>query len=358
MSAEGRRRRASALVALVTVALLGLGGCVRTHLFYDTRELRHEPLDKKHQRALTQELAGRLKGKRVQWVDPDGKERSLSPDAGGLSQLPLPELAALWLATSVGDLGGENDLRVHVSKRRSVPVSVLRDLEGNVRIISARRGHTADDGAAPSLNEIKKRFSLRRKVSGRWSAKERRALAAALSLLSPSELERIREVAFERRSVSPDGDRARSAFFEMEGCRAVIYLYSSGVSADRFRFTGDASRPKSAMLHSLVHEIGHALEQSAANERYCAAEKARGALANRLINEGNSLVKDSPALAAYLRALDGSPAPTDYGDTSAHESFAESFALFHVDPDALARTRPSVYRWFKEGRHLEAFGDR
>lgn len=344
-------------VVIVVTSVL-LGGCARTHLFYDTRELRHEPLQEKQKRALVQQLASRLKDREVTWVEPNGRERLLTSDVKGLSRLPMAELGALWLATSGGDVGGENDLRVQVSKRRSVPVTVLRDLEGNVRIVSAPKGDRERAAPALSLEQIRSRFSLEGKMRGKWSAAERRALVEGLALLSSDELARVRSVRFERRALSPDGDVTRGAFFEMNGCRAVIFIYSSGVDADRYRFAGDPSRPRSAMLHSLLHEIGHAVEQSAARERFCAAARTNGARANTLIGEGNRLVSESPALGAYLIALGEQPAPTDYGNSSPQESFAESFALFHVDPGALERTRPDVYRWFAEGGHLRALAER
>jgi hypothetical protein len=50
------------------------------------------------------------------------------------------------------------------------------------------------------------------------------------------------------------------------------------------------------------------------------------------------------------RALDG---PTLYGRTDVSESFAESFALFHVHPDSLQRISPDVQAWFASGAHLE-----
>lgn len=346
------------LLALALLAVAVSSGCARTHLFYDTRELRHEPLEKRQKQALVRELADDVDGKRLVWVDPDGRERTLSSDVAGLSDLPLAELGALWLATSGGEPGGEHDMRVRVGRERSVPVSVLRDLEGNITIVSAPEDAGRRRGAALSLDEIRKRFGLEHELKGKWAPVERLALAEGLALLSPDELRRVRAVRFERRKLSPDGDPSRGAFFVMEGCRAVIYLYSSGVAADRYRFTGDARAPKSAMLHSLLHEIGHAIEQSAARERYCKAKGAHVTLANRLIAEGNALVESSPALAAYLAALGDAPAPTDYGATSGHESFAESFALYRVDPAALERARPSAYRWFAEGGHLKALEER
>lgn len=95
---RGARLLAAALVVAALSALSS--GCARSHLFYDTRELRHEPLEEKHRAALVEALSGKLSGRRLTWVDADGREQPLSTDKAGLSRLPLAELGALWLATA------------------------------------------------------------------------------------------------------------------------------------------------------------------------------------------------------------------------------------------------------------------
>jgi hypothetical protein len=345
-----------ALLLVVALATLAGAGCGRGHLFYDTRELRHEPMTNGQKRALAQTVAGRVGGRSITWVDGAGNERAVDTDSAALAKLPLPELGALWLATATGDKGGENDLRVQLARKPSAAVSVIADLEGNLRIISPpASGAPAREGPVLSEDELRQRFGLQKDMPGTWGTPERRALADALAALSSAELRLVRAVVFDRRTKSRDGDLSRAALYEQKGCRAVIYLYATGVQSDRYRFVGEPSAPRSATLHSILHEIGHAIEQAGSRSRYCAAERARGNNAkNRLIREGNRLLLNSPVLADYLDALDGEPAPTDYGATSPHESFAESFALFHVDPAALERTRPRVYEWFKGGGHLES----
>lgn len=352
------RRNAPVAGALTAAALcaVALAGCARTHLFYDARELRHQPLQPRSDRAITAELAGRVAGRSIVWVTADGSERALSADETGLRALGLAERGALWLALSGGEHGGENDLRVRVAGHESRPVTVLTGLDGSVRIISSPPGPSRSDDEVLSEEGIRQRFALRGRLPGTWHDTERRALTDALASLDRKELELVRSIVWDREGRSRDGDPNRAALYEMRGCRAVIYLYSSGVRADRFRFVGDPTEPKSAVLHSIVHEIGHAFEQSAARDAYCAAEKAAGARANQLVDQGNRLADRSPVLEEYLGVLAGQPAPTDYGNASAHESFAESFALFHVDAAALLRTRPAVHAWFAAGGHLRALG--
>ena len=64
-------------------------------------------------------------------------------------------------------------------------------------------------------------------------------------------------------------------------------------------------------------------------------------------------MKVGPVLSAYKRVKGKSRGPTPYGTTSLAESFAESFALYRVDPNALRRVMPKVYRWFKSGDHIK-----
>jgi hypothetical protein len=206
-----------------------------------------------------------------------------------------------------------------------------------------------------SKKALAEKFGLRGEVLGIWEFAERQALHDALSLLNAEELEIIRDVDWARAHHPPDRNMNRAALFEGKGCEARINVYASGVAADKYRFVGDPSAPKNAMLHSILHEIGHALEHTPARVRYCAVKKARGnARKNALILQGNALVKKSPVLAAYLEVLGEVPAPTEYGRSAKTESFAEAFALFRVDPAALKRVAPKVSVWFEDNGHLRA----
>jgi len=358
-SSSSRRRRPRAWTWATTwatacgLALLCSTGCARTHLFYDARELRHEPLKDHQKDDLQALLAGRLKDRRVVRVDNAGRQRVVDTSRAGLGRLSLAELGALWLATSTGDQGGESDLRVRTGPR-SVPVTVTIALDGSVVVHSGGREADPDEGPLLSEGEIRDQYRLKTTLPGQWKENERRALAQALSLLSPAELDVVRGLGFERRAKPADGDPDKAALYALQGCRGTISLYSSGVRSDRYRFVGDPTTPRSAVLHSLLHEMGHAFERDAARDAYCAAGRTSGARRNELIERGNALGRDSPMLRAFLAVKAGEPGPTDYADASPHEAFAESFALFHMDPDALRRALPRVHAWFKDGGHERA----
>jgi hypothetical protein len=317
--------------------------------------MRHEPFKVEHQMALAAEVAKKTADKKVTWTDPDGNQKVLNGDASTLSALQVPELAALYLATHGGEKGGENDLRVHVKGKGSTPISVLQDLEGNIQIISPPRNLPALNSERMTKNALAKHFGLRHELRGIWEFPERQALFDALALLSADELQIVQDLHFVRAHHPPDRNMSRAALFEGQGCKAKVNVYASGVAADKFRFVGEPAAPKNAMLHSIIHEIGHALEHTPARLRHCAAQRARGnAKKNAFIRQGNELLKRSPVLAAYQAILGDTPAPTEYGRTSPTESFAEAFALFRVDPAALKRVAPKVHAWFERGGHMKA----
>ena len=58
--------------------------------------------------------------------------------------------------------------------------------------------------------------------------------------------------------------------------------------------------------------------------------------------------------AAYAQVPGAGAGPTEYGATHIVESFAEAFALFHVDPESLRAVAPEVWKWFTDGGHLRA----
>jgi hypothetical protein len=55
----------------------------------------------------------------------------------------------------------------------------------------------------------------------------------------------------------------------------------------------------------------------------------------------------------YAEVPGAIPGPTAYAAESRIESFAESFELFHTDPESLAAMLPEVYAWFEARHHLQ-----
>jgi hypothetical protein len=64
------------------------------------------------------------------------------------------------------------------------------------------------------------------------------------------------------------------------------------------------------------------------------------------------LAEHNPMLHAYGKLMGAGRGPTAYGATSLDESFAESYALFRLDPAALLRFSPQIHGWFAAGGHM------
>ncbi len=67
----------------------------------------------------------------------------------------------------------------------------------------------------------------------------------------------------------------------------------------------------------------------------------------------NRIQKPGPIVEAFLEHRTFQEGPTEYGNSSVDEAFAESFALFKLDPEALNRIDPKLYRWFDSGAYLD-----
>ena len=179
------------------------------------------------------------------------------------------------------------------------------------------------------------------------------------------------------------GRQAQQAalYVQSASCAAQIQVFNRAIKSERYTFSGEASRALPATVHSVVHEAGHAIHHRPGRRAQCQYlsvikeynklvkryNKAGGAKRNRLgatmqkkkkrltvlESKMKKWMKAGPVLSAYKRVKGKSSGPTPYGNTSLAESFAESFALYRVDPNALRRVAPQIHRWFKSGEHIK-----
>jgi hypothetical protein len=288
--------------------------------------------------------------------------------------------------------------------------SVTRDLEGRIVV---RRGEPPRrlDGPDPSAEELAQRFAIGPLLGSadvEWSPDERRALAQALDLLKPTELALLHALPFERQHIGPDPRHAGLYVRSTVAKGGKIVLFDLAFT-DTDSYVGQPDRAYPYSVYVILHEIGHAIAKlyrervllqyqkdvetynelvtrvNRSVDEYRLGEQAilagapmksseRRALdeRQRALSEEISRVKrllssarrqlrkmekitsgPTPMEQLYSqlpRALDG---PTLYGRTDVSESFAESFALFHVHPDSLQRISPDVQAWFASGAHLE-----
>lgn len=342
--------------------------------------------------------SGRIRSLRV--VTGDGAIQVHPPAPGAprqlLDTLPLAVLETAWMALQ-GDLRGAEWDRVAVTQSGLVPVTVWFEPD---RAMTLSLGRAMPDLAPGASREnVAQRHGLGPLVDldASFSVSDLRALDHALSLLSTSERQLLQGTAIAR----VHGPGGEDDFWEMgsyarTGMCAAIRLFDGAFQRDDQEFHGEVDAPHPCSSMTILHEVGHRivdlpslrLEVEAAHleERIEALSRQRDEMQGRiqaakgpeagrlsgvaapilgqlgaalkrrdaLKREQVAVSRRSPVLAEYLRRRGRVKGPTEFGRTDEEESFADSFALFRVDPAALRRVYPAVYEWFTAGGHLDA----
>lgn len=256
---------------------------------------------------------------------------------------------------------------------------------------------------AVTARELQERYDLGRvrAGAGRWAPVELTVLDRSLRVLSREERKLLRGVDFVRGGLARHPREAGLFTWNKRGRRITLY-------GRAFRDEDDGPN------WTVMHEVGHAIAARpllaaraveakalrrynervdtyndavkaynraarAANRTGRAADRERaGRLRERatslrtglgslradalrarraVVDAAKELRRRRPrtgVLGAFRRVLDGRPSPSRYGDTHIAEAFAESFAMFHCDPDGLRRDLPEVHAWFASGGHLRS----
>jgi hypothetical protein len=281
------------------------------------------------------------------------KSRRIADKGDGsksLKKVPLAAVAAIAYTSGRRFWGSELDLLVQLRGGDVVPVTLQYGRNGDVvySVGERRSGRPRFGGSLPSTGEaIARRYGTGR-IRGRgarWKERELAILAGALERLDDRERRVLKGVRFDRSRAGPKGPRnAGNYFWGTAGYRLAVY--DRAFKSDRRSFYGSAAAPKPFSAGTIIHEIGHAI----------AAWPARKALAAGDVARARRLGSGGPVVKAYRRQLGDRRGPTRYGRRSTVESFAESFALYKLDPAGLKRWNPQVYRWFEAEGHLEAAG--
>jgi len=347
--------------------------------YYETTLIKTPKTDSKEYAKLKKTVPSLLKGRRVAVKRGAQKKRYSTQQ---LSSLPHPILRALWIASGEGYHGAEFDLKVRTPGAKT-PVTVQVSKKGHLTVEMG----SFIKRAAPSVEELESKWGLRsveRSSSRGWSKRARRALNVALSLISPEELKVVQKLPIKRVKRAEQANRG-AVYEQQSDCSASITLYDAAVTNQSDQFIGDITDPKriypiTTMV--LLHEIGHAIHNHPSRKVQCAylrqlkernqlAKQAnassgakRAKLSKQIKRSDRELgalersvkaqMKEGPVLKAYRKVKGKWSAPTRYGRSSLKESFAESYALFYADPEALKRIHPKLYAWFKAGGHLKA----
>jgi hypothetical protein len=266
----------------------------------------------------------------------------VSLPARRVRRLGRAEQVALVAIALTGSVGAEWDLLLPVRGAR-VPVTVWWD---EARRVDVRAGAPWTPSVRPAtIEDVARRGAGRIGGAAGWDPEALGLLDEALGRLSPGELEALRGVEYVRGSAEPvgplvDGLVARYAFDEAGG---RIEVFDAATDPGIDRFVGSPEAPLHAALHPILHELGHALSDA----------PARRAQAEALEESAGRWRASNPVTAAYAAVAAEAVGPTRYGRTAPAEGFAEAFALYHLDPEALLRVMPGVHAWFAAGEPLE-----
>ncbi len=371
------------LVAMAIFILSALIGCGSSapKLYYEGTMIKMRSPQKNERQRLIADLSNSLGKRSVFRMSRGQKKKVYGARKNRLKSLSHPELKAIFIAKDKKFIGAEIDLKVMMlDKKSSVPVTVWIALNQSITV---EEGQWKSSRVPQNSREIEEKWRvgpLKVKRGAKWSKRALRSINIALSKLNSEERSLIKGIPVVRKKKGKD---AQAALYIQQGdCKAFIHIFNLAIKSERFTFSGEAKAALPATVHPVLHEIGHAVhsypsrmvhcemikKQNAFNRKVKRANKAQGSKRTklgrelererpkleRLIAKFKSLQSRGPVLKAYLKARGQSKGPTSYGETSDKESFAESFALYKVDPPALKRVMPRVFAWFKSEGHLKS----
>ena len=250
-------------------------------------------------------------------------------------------LWATWWTAGRADRGVELDLR-----RGDHLVEVTRTRRGATAV------RTATAGPAPppvSAADLVARFGVRAVAGDKpWSDAELGQIARALDALTPPERARVVDVVWVRNAASPRSADDELAWYTPSP--ATIEVYDTAFRDEGSGFVGAPAAPWGPAATTALHELGHAVADSAARAAFATYAEHPSTPAWRLFR---ATARARDPVRAFRRCWTP-PGPTTYGAWRAHEAYAEAFLLAHADPAALARVAPSLAQWFAAGDHLPA----
>ena len=209
----------------------------------------------------------------------------------------------------------------------------------------------------PSLGSLTRR-GVAVRADDPWDRVALGVVERALDVLSEPERALVADVVFRREAKAPPELPQATALYH-ESREATVSLFDRAMLPSA-RFIGSPSAPWPMSAKTVVHELGHALSARPRRRmRELIAQRQGRTISveakTRFEALGVELFdQDSPAARAFAKLRPPSRGVTPYGRTSVEESFAEAFALYHLDPDALRRIDPAVHAWFAEAGHLRA----
>jgi hypothetical protein len=276
---------------------------------------------------------------------------------GPLDTWPVEALYAAWIGSARWARGAEVDLIVPVDGQRTA-VTIRNATSGEMQLTVGVHLPEPAPPASPASAEswaaaLAQRHGVAFDDSGLpWTREEIAPVAAALAMLSDSERVTLEGIHLGRAGKSPRAPRTEYAWYDTTTEPPRINFFNLCFEASRGGFVGPADQPSSPALMTALHEFGHALSdhpRSQAYERY--AEATDRVDASTKWRTYRRMGARGPVIDAFRAVRGPTRGPTPYG-RAIQESFAEAFALFHADPEALERVMPEVYAWLLMDGHL------
>ena len=264
-----------------------------------------------------------------------------------LRRLPAAAVGALAHLSGPRFWGGEIDILVRVRKKGTYPVTLWFDRDGDVTVAVGKRlpGRTPEGfGKRRATEDIRRAHKTGpiRSAGRKWRTGELLILDGALARLHPAERRVLKDVKILRAALGRQPLQAGLYSMDSRG-RYRLRVFNRTFVSQEHGFVGSVSKPLPRGAWTILHELGHAVS----------GWPARRAFEKGAVRKGRKLQRANQVLKGYRKARGAGRGPTPYGRTSLTESFAESFALYHLDPKALARWNNEVFRWFESGGHRE-----
>lgn len=326
---------------------------------------------------------------------PAALRNGLQNVAGRLMESELTPDTTIMLALDLTPYGGSyasyRFTRLNLGR---IGTEVLVERQGTIGIEGLR---------TEQRQQLQERFDQAgfRRESG-FNQEEFDQVLIGFSQIPRARLTGLGGLRFRRRAADPDNPDAAGQYEPLEH---RISLFDRAFSGGMMRL-GTGSQPLTYAAHSVVHEIGHAVDLSPLRTTAAATETARTALLNEF-GTGNGgryeiparndperarfdtlrqALRSAEAAEQSARALSGArwtrgstanitdarvrgvrnPAfrqaairdggtagtviPTNYPNPESfwQEYFAESYALFRTSPDQLQRMRPNVFNFMRD----------
>jgi hypothetical protein len=264
-----------------------------------------------------------------------------------LRRLPAAAVGALAHLSGPRFWGGEIDILVRVRKKGTYPVTLWFDRDGDVTVAVGKRlaGRTPEGfGKRRDADAVRRAHKTGpiRSAGRKWRTEELLILDGALARLHPAERRVLKDVRILRATLGRQPLQAGLYSMDSRG-RYRLRVFNRTFVSQEHGFVGSVAKPLPRGAWTILHELGHAVS----------GWPARRAFEQGEVRKGRKLQRSNRVLKGYRKARGAVRGPTPYGRSSLTESFAESFALYHLDPKALARWNRDVFQWFESGGHRE-----